>query len=46
MFIRWEINEAIKKWDVTLTGPNNGREEEMGQHVLNEEDGVSGLKKK
>lgn len=44
MFIRRETDEAIKKWDVTLTGPNNGREEKMGQQVLNKEDGVSGLK--
>lgn len=46
MFVRREIDEAIKKLDVTLTGPNNGREEKMGQQVLNKEDGVSGLKKK
>ncbi|KAL9437565.1 hypothetical protein AB3S75_023436 [Citrus x aurantiifolia] len=27
MFVRRETNEANKKWDVSLTGPNNERDE-------------------
>lgn len=42
---RQEIDSAIKKWELGLTGSNNVTKEEIGQQVLSRGDEVTGQEK-